>query len=407
VQQLSSQAAQARQRADYLRDSIGYIERVDPQPHEDDELKLQRDRIENAAAIMDAVGGALGALDSSQVSEADDAPSVVTLLSSAVSALRSVRNLPDLAALADDLDEVNTKVSDVVFSLSQQMETVDGDDADLDRINERIHDLNELTRRWGPNIEDVRAWHEKASYELEDIDASPEKVDELRKQCAAAREEALAVARELHTARRDAALVLSERVTAELGSLAMAGAKLTVTVTARSGDDALTSSGIDDVEFLFTPFPGAGERPLGKSASGGELSRLMLAMELSLADEVSSTETASSVHVPAMTFVFDEVDAGVGGEAAVELGKRLARLSRSSQVIVVTHLAQVASWADAQFVVEKAERAEGPAAEARVETQVSRVEGTARETEIARMLSGSDSETSLKHARELLKESTL
>jgi DNA repair protein RecN (Recombination protein N) len=297
-------------------------------------------------------------------------------------------------------------VSDVVFSLSQQLESVEGDDADLDHINERIHDLNELTRRWGPSIEEVRAWHEKAVFELEDVDASPEKVEELTQQRAEAREKALSVAREVHTSRRDAAQILSERVSSELSSLAMPGAKLSVSVTMRTGDDALTANGVDDVNFLFTAFPGAGERPLGKSASGGELSRLMLAMELALADRVATSEPKASTAaaVPAMTFVFDEVDAGVGGEAAVELGKRLARLARSSQVIVVTHLAQVASWADAQFVVKKA--ASG-ASDDSIETSVSEVRDSAREAEIARMLSGSDSETSVRHAHELLEQSTL
>jgi DNA repair protein RecN (Recombination protein N) len=132
----------------------------------------------------------------------------------------------------------------------------------------------------------------------------------------------------------------------------------------------------------------------------------MLAMELALADRVATSEPKASTAaaVPAMTFVFDEVDAGVGGEAAVELGKRLARLARSSQVIVVTHLAQVASWADAQFVVKKA--ASG-ASDDSIETSVSEVRDSAREAEIARMLSGSDSETSVRHAHELLEQSTL
>lgn len=401
LSQLSSQQADARQRADYLRESIEYIERIDPQPYEDDELKLQRDRIENSAAIAESVGGALAALDSSQVGDQTDTPSVVSLLAAAVASLRGVHDLPDLAQAADELDDVNTKISDIVFSLSSQLESTDVSDSDLDHLNERIHDLNELTRRWGPGIQEVREWLEKARFELEDVDASPEKVEEVRRARDGARTVALQAARKLHTTRRAAAAMLAERVTEELSSLSMPGARLNISVEARSGDDALGPSGIDDVSFLFTPFPGAGERPLGKSASGGELSRLMLAMELALAETLSHSAEAGN-SAPAMTFVFDEVDAGVGGEAAVELGKRLARLAQSAQVIVVTHLAQVASWADAQFVVEKAARTSGA-----VETQVTQVLGETREEEIARMLSGSDSQTSLDHARELLATSVL
>lgn len=155
--------------------------------------------------------------------------------------------------------------------------------------------------------------------------------------------------------------------------------------------------GRDDIAFLFTPFEGSAQLPMGKSASGGELSRLMLALELVAADVRGGND---------QTFIFDEVDAGVGGKAAVELGKRLARLARNAQVIVVTHLAQVASWADAQFVVSKESQDSGDEA-AGVATTVCEVRDDQRVHEIARMLSGSESEASLDHARELLKDSVL
>ena len=170
--------------------------------------------------------------------------------------------------------------------------------------------------------------------------------------------------------------------------------------------------GLDQIDFLFRPYPGSDLLPMGKSASGGELSRLMLALELVAAEGHTSsgsdgpghghTGLDSQVGGPTMTFIFDEVDAGVGGRAAVELGHRLARLAVTAQVIVVTHLPQVASWADRQFVVAKG-REGGDA----VETLVRQVEGEDREREIARMLAGSESTTSLKHARELLTSSRL
>ena len=170
--------------------------------------------------------------------------------------------------------------------------------------------------------------------------------------------------------------------------------------------------GLDQIDFLFRPYPGSDLLPMGKSASGGELSRLMLALELVAAEGRTSSGSDgagdghngrdSQVGDPTMTFIFDEVDAGVGGRAAVELGRRLARLAVTAQVIVVTHLPQVASWADRQFVVAKG-REGGDA----VETLVRQVEGEDREREIARMLAGSESTTSLKHARELLSSSRL
>ena len=197
-----------------------------------------------------------------------------------------------------------------------------------------------------------------------------------------------------------AAEKLSSEVTAELKSLAMSGAQLNVRVNPRNEDaqdsDVLDSHGIDDVEFLFRPFPASDDLPIGKSASGGELSRLMLAMELVVAQLSDNDESM-------MTFIFDEVDAGVGGVAAVELGKRLAQLAQHAQVIVVTHLAQVASFANAQFAVQKTVTASSDDAQSQyADTTVTKLEGVAREQEIARMLAGSESQTSLEHARELL-----
>jgi DNA repair protein RecN (Recombination protein N) len=256
---------------------------------------------------------------------------------------------------------------------------------------------------------------------------------------------------------------LGDTVTTELESLAMAGASLEIRVVRRGSKRApneakaadldtnseqdtwpLDVNGIDDIEFLFTPFPGSPQLPMGKSASGGELSRLMLALELAVAQRRTSQRrnasdqtgavkrkndadeiltTASDSDVADMTFIFDEVDAGVGGKAAVELGKRLAKLSQTSQVIVVTHLAQVASWADTQFVVSKGEAIRGRSDEVKdndlgdtvvnqgsgeiIQTTVHEVTGDARVHEIARMLSGSESGTSLEHAKELLESSTL
>ena len=244
-----------------------------------------------------------------------------------------------------------------------------------------------------------------AGVDVEDLDASPEKVAELEDERRRLFESALQAADRLSEVRRRAASELSARVGEELSSLAMAGAGLEIRVTPRDldrnrgGTWPLDANGRDDIAFLFTPFPGSPQLPMGKSASGGELSRLMLALELVAAERRMGYGPDS----PAMTFIFDEVDAGVGGKSAVELGRRLARLARGAQVIVVTHLAQVASWADAQFVVSKGERSSDDG----VATTVHEVRGADREREIARMLSGSESETSLDHARELLAESRL
>lgn len=401
---LEHQQADARQRADYLRESIERINQADPQPGEDEELKAKRSRIENAASIQQGVTSALAALDASQFDTGSDGMGATDLVRHAAQSLRSIRMDGDdtYDRLAQRLDSIETDLVDVAFTLSRQLDH-DDDEGDLDAINARIHELGELTRRWGPSLADVIAWRDKAVFEVEDLDASPEKLDQLRAQRSELAGQALQAARELSAVRAEAAGELSRRVTAELAELAMAGASLDVRVQPRAdmeGDaDAavLDAHGMDDIMFAFTPFPGSDALPMGSSASGGELSRLMLALELTVAERRGSAAD--------MTFIFDEVDAGVGGKAAAELGRRLAKLARTSQVIVVTHLAQVASWAQEQYVVSKQPAQSGASdepGEASVVTTVTRVDGEQRIQEIARMLSGSESGTSLDHARELL-----
>ncbi|MBT1161124.1 DNA repair protein RecN [Bifidobacterium sp. SO1] len=403
LERMEHQEASARQQADYLRESIDRINRVDPQPGEDDELKARRSHIEHAADIAQGVSGALGALDASQVNVDTDDASASELINRAVQSLRSIHADGNFAELANRLESINADLSDVVYSLSRQLDVEDDMD-DLDELNARIHELGELTRRWGPTLADVIAWRDKAVFDMEDLDASPEKIAELRQERAKLFDDAMAAAERLSAVRRSAARSLAATVTGELSSLAMDGAELKINVAKREGTGKtaswpLDANGCDDISFMFTPYEGAPELPMGKSASGGELSRLMLALELSAADRHSGDASP-------MTFIFDEVDAGVGGKTAVELGRRLARLAASAQVIVVTHLAQVASWADRQFVVTK----EPPDADddaVGVVTTVEPVEGDARIREIARMLSGSESEASLDHARELLDSSRI
>ena len=394
LKRLSSQESSMRQQADYLRESIERINRIDPQPGEMAELRARRDRIENAAEIAEGVNRALSALDASQVVDDVESSSATDLIDRASQALRAIHVDGVFSELADRLDSISTDLSDVVFTLSGEVDNDLGME-DLDAINGRIHELDELVRRWGPELSAVIAWRDQAVFDLEDLDASPEKVSQLQAEREKLFGEALKAARAVSKRRVAAAKELAAKVTAELESLAMSGSKLEIRVSEREHLDA---SGADGIDFLFTPFPGSPQMPMGKSASGGELSRLMLALELVAAEK----HVVAGGSVPPMTFIFDEVDAGVGGKTAVELGARLAKLAQSAQVIVVTHLPQVASWADEQYVVAKGEMDDGSIA-----TTINQVRGEARVHEIARMLSGSESEASLEHAEELLKSSVL
>lgn len=404
-ERLKNQESSARQRADYLRESLESIKNVDPRPNEDEDLRSKRDRIENAAQIVSAVSTALSCLDVSQIDygtsvESADASS---LIQRASQALQSINVDSSFSDLAQQLEDIHAQLDDIVMQLARQLD-VEASEEDLDALNARIHDLSELTRRWGPTLKDVLDWAQKAQFELEDLDDSPEAIERANAKCQKCYEKAFELAKKLHETRLIAANKLSKDVSEELSSLAMQDAELHIKVYSRqediSGFVQLNTYGFDEVEFLFRPFPSSPDLPMGKSASGGELSRLMLAMELVIA-KVSKRDDKM------MTFIFDEVDAGVGGKAAVELGKRLAQLAKHAQVIVVTHLPQVASFANVQFAVQK--KQSGNIADNDifdgVDTTVTKLEGIAREQEIARMLDGSESQTSLEHARELLNTS--
>lgn len=201
LERLRHQESSARQRADYLRESIQRINRADPQPGEDEELKGRRARIENAADIAQGVSRALAALDASQVDVDADSSSASDLLNQAISSLRDIHVDGDFGELADRLESLNADLSDIVFSLSREL---DGEESveDLDAINARIHELGELTRRWGPTLQDVIAWRDKATFEVEDLDASPEKVAQLQDEREAAFDRALQDAGALSEARR-------------------------------------------------------------------------------------------------------------------------------------------------------------------------------------------------------------
>ncbi|MFT8703834.1 DNA repair protein RecN [Bifidobacterium aquikefiricola] len=438
---LNRQRSSAQDRAEYLRASIAAIDDAAPHTGELEELKSRRERIENSATITQGVTRALAALDASQIDVDEDQSDAVTSIHAAIRALEDI----GVPAVFDEsvkrLESVDEELADIVFSLAGQLDN-DDEDGDLDAINGRIHTLNELVQRWGPDVEHVLQWRDEAQLELEDVEASPEHVAELKAQRVKLLHDVGTSAVRLSKSRLRAAKKLGAQVSSELASLAMQGSRLDIQVTSRFDDSTyaslesahtastdnstnnstdkeasqidvdeglLDSHGCDDIEFLFTPFPGSARLPMGKSASGGELSRLMLALELSMADSDARHRTSSSAAEHDKVFIFDEVDAGVGGKAAVELGRRLAMLSRHAQVIVVTHLAQVASWAQTQCTVSKraVQSASDGSRGSHVETEVTMVEGDSRQHEIARMLAGSESATSLRHAQELLEASRI
>ena len=355
---------------------LARIDEVHPLEGEYDELSQQVVKVENAADLSRAVEGAREALSG-------DGGAIETI-GSAAALLEGVASVDaDLGALAQSLREAGYIVEDVARDVRAWGDAVDFDEADLENMQNRMGELQLLMRKWGPTMKEVREAYDEAARTVSSVDGFEEKLAAAR----AAQDEAEAAlaraAASLHEARVQAGPGFSEAVTAQMARLELGHARLVCAVE-ELPRAKWTAQGPDDVEFLFQPGSGMTARPLAKIASGGEVSRVMLAIKVVLGE-------ADAVD----TLVFDEVDAGVGGAVAVALADVLVDLARTHQVIVVTHLAQVAVAGAVHYLVRK----EGDDAP---ETQLVRLSSEERVREIARMLSGDESEASLSHARQML-----
>lgn len=378
-----------------LRDSIDAIDRIAPVPGEEVTLRAEAARLAHVDEILRWVVAAREALDADEGS----ATSALAVASAAIA--RAAERDPGLASIGERANRLSTEAVDLAADLARYLDALDADPGRLDAVEERRGALGDLRRRlertgaWLPLVHDPAAWRQEAAGRFDALGddegllaALDVKVGELGAECSR-------LAGLLSRARAAAAERLAAAATEELAALAMGSTRLVVEVRRRvagAGEFDLDVDGIacgvdrhgvDDIEFLLATRDAPEGRPLAKSASGGERSRVMLALEVVFAGMD-----------PVPTFVFDEVDAGVGGKAAIEVGHRLALLARSSQVIVVTHLAQVAAFADRHVVVRP-----GTVTAA----SISYAEGDARTTELARMLGGQeDSATAAAHAQELL-----
>ena len=386
-----------RQReADLLRLGLSEIAAVDPQPGEDVQLRAEAQRLEHAEGLRAAAHLAYLACGGAEPGADADAGSLIGAARRALTAQAELDT--SLSALADRLGEAAAVIGDVTAELSAYLESLDADPDRLGGLQERRAVLKSLTRKYADDIDGVLAWAAQARLRLGELDSSEERLEELTAQRDAAAAEVAALAQRLTAARRKAADEFAVAVSSELTGLAMPHARVTVAVLERvagadgvvvptsAGPLAVGPDGADEVELRLAAHPGAPALPLQRGASGGELSRVMLAIEVVFAGAGG----------PA-TLVFDEVDAGVGGQAAVEIGRRLARLARSHQVLVVTHLPQVAAFADRHLVVAK------DTSGAVTTSGVVVVEDAHRSRELARMLAGlPDSDLGVAHAEELL-----
>ncbi len=386
-----TQARELAQAADVLRHGLEEIEAVAPEPGEDEALATQVKRLSDADALraaadearMALIGDVTGDLGGGEVPQ--DATAALAIAERALAASDD----PTLVMLSQDLGDAVAVVSDVAAQLAGYVADLDADPARLAEMLDRRALITGLVRKYadvGEGLGGVLAWAADAGERLSALDVSDEALEQLAAERDAARAEVDALGAEISTGRRSAAEGFAGEVGRELAGLAMKSARVSFSI--ESHPDEPGPEGIDQVALLLAAHPGAPARPVHKGASGGELSRVMLAIEVVF---------AGADPVPVM--VFDEVDAGVGGQAAGEIGRRLAQLARQHQVVVVTHLAQVAAFADTHLVVDKSpDTGAGVTA-----TDIRAVEAEDRVRELARMLSGlADSDTGQAHARELM-----
>jgi DNA repair protein RecN (Recombination protein N) len=402
----SARAAELRRESDLLTHGVAEIEAVAPELGEAEELTRLAARLGHADALTLAARTAHDAILGDPSDPATEAADVLSLLGVASRALAQQQgDDTELDGLASRLTELSSLAADLGADFGGYAEQLDTDPARLEQVESRRAALGGLVRKYcdepEPSVDAVLRWADAARTRLAEIDVSDEALAALRARRDAAAGAVAELATQISARRRAAATSLADAVSTELAGLAMPDARLDVDVHLRpatagtpvlimGGESVgITADGADEVDLLLQPHPGAPALPIGRGASGGELSRVMLALEVCLA----GTD-------PVPTMVFDEVDAGVGGRAAVEVGRRLARLARERQVLVVTHLPQVAAFADRHIVVDKprsdTESGGVTASDVRLVTDEDRV------AELARMLAGSDTATAREHAAELL-----
>jgi DNA repair protein RecN (Recombination protein N) len=397
VAQLAAEAEDRRREAELLRIGLTELEGLAAAPGEQVLLEREIERLAHAEALGSAAGTA------QQLLTGDDSGDLTDVLQLVVGVQRQLEAVaehdPALAALATRAREVGVLVVDLAQDLASYVGGVEVDPARLQGAQQRLADLLAVVRRHGAaDLEAVLDWATAAGDRLLQLDGTDDQVSALRAEESEVAAQLVEVGTRLTHEREVAARRFAEAVTAELVQLAMPHAEVLAVVTQRDAQDGIVvggrvlaagPEGFDDVEVLLVPHRGAPARPLGRGASGGELSRVMLAVEVVF---------AGSDPVPVM--VFDEVDAGVGGAAAVEIGRRLARLAADHQVLVVTHLPQVAAFADCHLRVVKSDE-DGAVTRGGVEV----LDDAERVAELSRMLAGLDSGRARAHAEELLAES--
>ena len=378
LERLEQSSKDRDRRISEINEFLAEMEQLAPEADELDTVSERLNRLENVEVIRHALADSHSLLSST-----GDSPDIEQLLSQVRRNLESVSNKDsELSSMAERANELLVLASDLAVEMSSQLANLDAEPGELDRLNERKSKLVALERKFGGTLQELIGRSASWANELLDLQDGDEQIEKLEQHLAAIESQLAFAAQKLTEQRQLAAKGLAEEVNNELASLAMPNSKLVIELEQTD----FGPEGSDRVSILLASYQGATPRPIAKAASGGELSRIMLAIEVVLAGKS-----------PTPTMIFDEVDSGVGGSSAIEIGRRLKKLSEQCQVVVVTHLAQVAAFADNHLVVQKDSGA------GFVESDVQSVSDSLRESELARMLSGlQSSDSAITHAKELL-----
>jgi DNA repair protein RecN (Recombination protein N) len=370
--------------ADMWRFQIQEIEAAQIKPGEEESLRSEKRVQQNTTRLQENASAAFELLYESE-------ESAINLVRRALKRVDELTRIDaSLSSTSATLKQAEIGIEESAWTLRDYLDKLEADPRRLEDIENRLDVLDRLKRKYGGNLDAVVAFVEDARQQLDQVENAASHQEALEKEQKRLAGEYEKLAAELTRERTQAAERLSRQVEAELGGLAMSGTRFQVSVKPAEW----SVSGADEIEFLVAPNRGEELRPMGKIASGGELSRISLALKTAIGD----TGTSADIH----TLVFDEVDAGVGGAAAASVGKRLKMLSTTNQVICVTHLAQIAGFADHHYAVSKSEK------NGRVVTQVQELDKKERAREIARMLSGETvTAEALKHAEQLMRASRL
>lgn len=372
IKELEERVRRSREEADYMRFSLGELDKADLREGEEEELKKEVEIMGSSEFLKENLSAAISEMKSASAS-----------LGEALDAVRKASKKDDrLAAEADRTESIGIEADDIMLSLRGYFESIDYSESELEEKNSRLMVLQRIRRKYGGSIEEAIRRRDEYRLKLEESENSEEILESLRKKRNTAYEDAVGRAEKLLSERKRGALRLSHKIEEMLHLLGMKAAIFEIR-TERT--ETLNPDGMDRISFLIAPNKGEKLSPIENTASGGELSRIMLALKVT----VNASGDAS--------MLFDEIDTGIGGTVANAVGEEMKKLAEREQVIAITHLAQIASRASSHYLVEKEEK------NGRTMTRIRCVEGEERVKEIARLLSGETSDLSLEHARMLLK----